>query len=442
MMSTKVKELNLLQNCVNELNTTNSKNDKQDILAKYPSLKNYFLYVHHPYWQYNITSKAIEKRVMHLDKYNSNKPKEYNTIFELLDALKNREITGHNALDAVDHWIGMNCEELRPLLYKIIDKNLEVRMSEKSINKAWPKLIPTFDVALATKYEDHIHKIKDYSKYMISKKLDGVRCIIRCEGTGNIKCYSRKGKEINTLSKIVDELKKYNIRDCVLDGEICIIDSSGKEDFTSIVSQIRKKDYTIDNPIFVMFDKLTLKEFDDKIGTRKLKDRYMDYGIWASNYKFKFIQPLIQIRCASKKALNEQMDNAVKNKWEGLMLRKDIGYEGKRSRHLLKMKKFHDAEYKVVGTEVGPFRVINKESGLEETIETMTNVNIYHKNSLVSVGSGFSLEQRELYYNNPEQIIDHTITVQYFEESCNKDGKLSLRFPTVKHIYDKNGRRV
>ena len=30
------------------------------------------------------------------------------------------------------------------------------------------------------------------------------------------------------------------------------------------------------------------------------------------------------------------------------MLRKDIGYEGKRSKNLLKVKKFHDAEYKLL----------------------------------------------------------------------------------------------
>jgi DNA ligase 1 len=34
--------------------------------------------------------------------------------------------------------------------------------------------------------------------------------------------------------------------------------------------------------------------------------------------------------------------------WEGIMLRKDIGYEGKRSKNLLKVKKFYDAEYEVV----------------------------------------------------------------------------------------------
>jgi hypothetical protein len=36
-------------------------------------------------------------------------------------------------------------------------------------------------------------------------------------------------------------------------------------------------------------------------------------------------------------------------------------------------------------------------------------------------------------------IIGKTITVQYFEETNNDKGGISLRFPTVKHIYE-NGR--
>ena len=33
-------------------------------------------------------------------------------------------------------------------------------------------------------------------------------------------------------------------------------------------------------------------------------------------------------------------------------------------------------------------------------------------------------------------IVGKTITVQYFEETKNQEGGVSLRFPTVKHIYE------
>ena len=59
--------------------------------------------------------------------------------------------------------------------------------------------------------------------------------------------------------------------------------------------------------------------------------------------------------------------------------------------------------------------------------------------SEVAVGSGFNQEERIKYQANPEELIGKTITVQYFEETKNQNGGLSLRFPTVKHIYN-NGR--
>ena len=43
---------------------------------------------------------------------------------------------------------------------------------------------------------------------------------------------------------------------------------------------------------------------------------------------------------------------AADNGWEGIMIRKDAPYEGKRSTDLLKVKKFYDREYKVKDVEM------------------------------------------------------------------------------------------
>ena len=47
----------------------------------------------------------------------------------------------------------------------------------------------------------------------------------------------------------------------------------------------------------------------------------------------------------------------------------------------------------------------------------------------------------QCYNANPDLIIGKEITVQYFEETKNQKGELSLRFPTVKHVFE-NGRNV
>jgi DNA ligase-1 len=142
---------------------------------------------------------------------------------------------------------------------------------------------------------------------------------------------------------------------------------------------------------------------------------------------------LQQIKIESTEHLQSLLDMADKNNWEGLIVRRNVVYEGKRGKNMLKCKTFKDAEYVVLDTEVGPFRVI--EDGCEKTIDVMSNIIIEHKGNRVSVGSGWSLSQRVHYYNNPNDIIGKIVTVKYFQESVNKSGEYSLRFPTLKIVH-------
>ena len=128
------------------------------------------------------------------------------------------------------------------------------------------------------------------------------------------------------------------------------------------------------------------------------------------------------------------METVKEEGWEGLMLRKNTTYKGKRSKDVLKVKKFHDAEYTVVDIENAINRVIVDEKEVEEMM--MKKVVIEHKGNRVSVGSGFSHEQRRHYFLNPNDIVGKQICVQYFEETLNEKGTNSLRFPTVKAVYE------
>ncbi len=116
--------------------------------------------------------------------------------------------------------------------------------------------------------------------------------------------------------------------------------------------------------------------------------------------------------------------------WEGLMLRDNKPYTAGRTRDLAKVKNFFDEEYIVKEIICGPFRIIDKTTKLETTIECMTSVIINNKGTNVKIGSGFSLSERKEYYKNPKNIIGKKITVKYFEET----NDLSLRFPIFKGI--------
>jgi DNA ligase-1 len=111
----------------------------------------------------------------------------------------------------------------------------------------------------------------------------------------------------------------------------------------------------------------------------------------------------------------------------------DCEYEGKRSKNLLKVKKFHDAEYKVIDCEEGTVRYIKDGKEIEEVM--LSNIIIEHKGNNVGVGSGFTIDQRKEFYKDPSKIMFKIVTVQYFEESQNKAGEYSLRFPVLKIIH-------
>ena len=105
-------------------------------------------------------------------------------------------------------------------------------------------------------------------------------------------------------------------------------------------------------------------------------------------------------------------------------------------KNLLKCKKFFDAEYEVLDVDFDTHRIIR--DGKEVVMPMLAQAWIEHKGYKVAVGSGWNQEQRIKYQKNPEKIIGKTITVQYFEETKNQDGGISLRFPTVKHVYEKD----
>lgn len=422
-----INDFENLQLFVDEMKATPSSNKKKEILKKWEDnefIMKVLLYTNDSYRTYGVTSKNTKKYGVFLKYENTG------SLFDLLDKLCNREITGNDALLKVNTFVDNNGLH-EQLIYNIIDKDLETRANVSLINKVFPNMIPEFKVALANKHED---KLTDFNKdeWYSSRKLDGVRCICKIDEYGNSKFYSRTGNEFFTLNNLKETIKK-NIRmSIVLDGEVCIVDEDNKEDFQACVSEVRKKDHTIEHPKFFVFDVLTHEEFDNKVSTRRFTERMESLKFIGILKGFELLR---QHKITSGEDFNKQKQWASDNKYEGIMVRKNIGYKGKRCNDLLKVKTFMDDEYTVKGVINDDMRFF--ENGEDVERETLAAVIITHKGYTVKVGSGFSKEQREYYYNNPNKIIGSVITVQYFEETKNKDGGLSLRFPTFKCIHGK-----
>ena len=430
-----MKNLEKLQDFVNQMKNTSSLNEKKVIIGSIQNdkfIKKALNYALDPYKKYYLTSKNCKKNADLCDMNSI-----YDDIFGLLDDLNGRVYTGHDAIAMVNGVVA-EYKEYEDLIFSIIDRNLEIRASESVINKVIPNLIPTFDVALANKFDP---KRVDWNDvWFASRKLDGVRCITIVDYQGNVKSYSRVGNEFETLQVVKDAIKSLGVVGVVFDGEICLMDKDGNEDFQGIMKQIKRKNHTIENPRYVMFDYLTLKEFDAKESVKTLAERIMRFSKLDTMINDQdSLSILEQVVVSDDDHFAKLKADAEKAGHEGVMLRKNVGYEGKRSQNLLKVKKFFDAEYKVQSIDFENHRVIRE--GKEVVIPMMAQAYINHKGYEVAVGSGWNQEQRIKYNANPELIVGKEITVQYFEETKNQKGELSLRFPTVKHVFE-NGRNV
>ena len=426
--------LKRIKEFVDRLKSTNSTNDKIDIIKEYNGddmIEQVLKYTYSPFKQYHVTSKTCKKNSHIIDEECG-----FIDLFELLDDLSNRTYTGHDAIAMVNGY-AHQYEDYRDLIYCILDKNLKTRTGADLINKAIPKCVPTFKVALANSYDKQKGKVNfDTQTWFASHKLDGFRCLAIVDENGTCNFFSRQGKTFDTLDTLKNEIEGLNLRNIVFDGEVCVVDENGAEDFQGIMKEIKRKDHTIENPKYKIFDYLMLEEFDTQVSKRSLSDRLGKFNMVYNtfNEQLNCIDLLEQWKVESEEHFQELAELATKNNWEGLILRKDCEYKGKRSNDLLKVKKFFDEEYVVKSIETSTHRIIV--NGLEVEEEMLSNVVIEHKGCDVGVGSGFDQSERRKYFKNPELIIGKTITVQYFEETLNQDGCHSLRFPVVKHVYD------
>ena len=405
-----------LKEFIEKMRATSSATEKIAIIKRSSTfIHNILEATYNPYKQYYVTSKTcIKNKHLTVDGVKN--------VFGILDRLRNREITGHDAIKLVNGYGD-------DLIYKIIDKDLGIRVGDSIINKAIPNLIPTFKVALAKEYDG---KCNWDDNWFASRKLDGVRCLAVVDFEGKCTLYSRTGNEFTTLNKVKLAIEETGITNTVFDGEICLLDENGDEDFQSVMKELRRKNHQIENPVFMLFDMIQRNDFDNNKSTEILSDRLAKLRTFTYTSNENVLRKLQQYVITGDEHFEKWSKLSSDNNWEGFMLRKDAGYEGKRSKNLLKVKKFFDAEYKVIDFDIDDHEVVR--NGKSITLQLLAQVYIEHKGHRVKVGSGFTQEQRLQYMDG--SIVGKIITVQYFEETHNDKGGISLRFPTLKHIYE------
>lgn len=410
---------------VTEINSNNSRKYKQTVLQKYKDdsvIHRYLKIAFDPYAVYGISTKKLTKSVPATSIIG------VHSIFELFTYL-----TQHNT--GTDQIVGLcqdfldgvaACDqESADLLEKLICKSLNLGVEAKSINAVIPGLIPTFDVQLAQKYFDKPDRAVGKT-FAITTKIDGGR-IIALKENGQVSFYTRAGQKYEGLVDLEDEMSRLLPDDTCLDGEITIFDNKGipsKEAYKKAM-KITRSDGEKHGLKMLVFDAMTATEFKAQNCKFDYVTRRADAELMLTAHQFTFFEllPILYIGNDTSKIL-ELLDEAIANQEEGVMINIcDAKYEFGRTWNLMKVKKMNTLDLEIIGFEEGEGRLAG----------TLGAILVrYKNNNIVKVGSGFSDDLREQIWEHQMHYSGKIVEIQYFEETTNADGGISLRFPVFK----------
>lgn len=405
---------------IKELRETSSTNDKLSILKREKGnelLQKVLLYTLDPFKKYGLSEKTLIPTTIN-NTYKID-------IFNLLDILSTSNI--NDSLKALaNSFIGDEPNlDLQDLYKCMILKDLKINIGAKGVNKIFPNLIPVFDVMLAESYFKQKEGFLNGKEFIVSTKLDGNRaCIIKESNT--IKIYSRQGKLIEGLLDIENEIAKIP-DDIIFDGELLLKNTNNlpSDELFRATMKVVRKDGIKQNIEFHAFDIIgNIGAFKKGIYQVPCASRKRALKEFIKEYRFAhIIEVPILYQGKDENKILELLDKAKSDGQEGVMVNLSDGfYECKRSKTILKVKAMQTCDLKCVGFEVG--KGANK--------NTLGAILVEYKGNVVGVGSGFSKLNRDEIWNNQADFINKIVEIQFFEESTNQKGGVSLRFPVFK----------
>ena len=312
-------------------------------------------------------------------------------------------------------------------LNEIVTKSLRLGIDVKTINKVYGyEVVPTFDVQLGTPIEDV--KLNGDEEIFISQKLNGTRCVY---WKGDL--WTRSGKKYTGCQHIINDIKRLCVEDLTIDPNEVVFDGelvlkscglSDSEAFQKGTGIANSKNETKEELEYVIFDTMSSEDFESKTSGRKYGSRRAFLETLPETFKRLGLTNIRIVpffyRGYNHEKIWEYLDYAEANDMEGIIVNLDTPYEFKRTRNLIKVKKFHDIDLECVDIE----------SGIKGKYKsTLGAIVCRYKDDEVRVGSGFTEELRNHYWNNPDDIIGKIVSVKYKEATKNKDGSESLQFP-------------
>ena len=366
-----------------------------------------------------ISAKKIKKKVI---------KNEYilPTFEDVMKYLAQNNTGTDNDISMIQAFLNEHGED-REFYEQMITKSFRLGADSKVVNKCIPNLIPTFEIQLGTSIEKC--KLIDGTYISISHKMNGTRCVFL---NGQMK--SRQNKLYSGLDHIITDIKKLGLEDFFIDGELVYKNEEGLSDsdaFQKGCSIAMSKDNDKSQLKLVVFDIFPKDEFLNLHTSNKTyKERRKDLDKLEESIIASGITNLSVVERLYEGTDHSQiwkcLDYAdLDMGWEGIMINLDTPYECKRTKNLIKVKRFFEKDLRCTKVNIA---TTGKYKGI------MGSITCNYFDNTVDVGSGFNDSQREYYAKHPEEIVDKIVSIKYKEETQNKDGGKSLQFPVYMGI--------
>lgn len=425
-----MKTLQHFNKFVKEITASASRKYKQEVLTKYKDdevIQKYLKIAYNPYLVFGISEKKLAKSVPGMNPY------PCDSVFELFDYLTLHN-TGRDCdvklCQATIEKVFAAAEGCTWLLKDLICKDLSIGVDSKTINSVMPNLIPQFSCMLAQRYFDKPAYVEG-KEFAITTKLDGFRLIALKDKSGSIKFYSRVGQLVEGLVEIEAELKANFPDNIALDGELTIsnyFDIPSKDAYKAASKIIRLKSDTPKTGLtYRIFDCMSATEFKTQTCNKTYQERRALLDTFAGLMDHVEVLPVIYQGNDTSKII-EVLNEITANGGEGCMINiLSAPYVWNRTWNLLKVKKMNTLDLQIIGFEEGTGRLTG----------TLGAILVRYKNgNTVKVGSGFTDKLRAEIWNNQGKYLDRICEIQWFEETTNADGGISLRFPIFKDFRD------
>ena len=371
---------------------------------------------------FHLDKKLLSRQVSLLPSYS------FTNLFSVCNYLSEKNGVNDQDIANVQNWIKGLEPDLQDFAREFLQKSIRLGVTVKTLNKCFEEKIPVISCMLANKYFEHAHVVEG-KNFAVAEKLDGIRCLAVVRKGENPVLYSRQGQKIEGLHQIEEELLAARNRtgmEFVLDGELLVDFRRGKpskQQYKETTKIVRKKGPK-ENVVMHAFDIIGVDAFDEQCCEMPYYQRRQKLDTLFMSGRYVVALPLLYVGNDTSQIL-KHLDLQRKQEHEGVMVNLlDAYYTFGRTNNLLKVKVMQDADLEIVAVKEGE----GKFSG------TLGALVVNYKGSQVGVGSGLSDEMRREIWKNPEEYIGRVAKIRYFEETVDKNGVKSIRFPVFEEI--------